>query len=66
MTDSLSTPPSEVPASGSNNRRRNIIIAVVVGLLVLCCCCLLILLPLAWSCGDVLMGIASECSPLFP
>jgi len=66
MTDSMDMP-AAVPAGGSNNTRRNTIIAVVVGAVLLCCCCLLAVgLALAWSCGDVLMGIANECSPLFP
>jgi len=62
MTDQMGTP----PPAGAPTNRRNIMIWVVVGAIVLCCCGVVAVgVPLAWSCGDMLMGVATECSPLF-
>ena len=55
-----SVPPA-APAPKKNNTTLIIVIAVVV----LCCCCIAVALPLAWSCGDMLMGTAASCGALF-
>jgi hypothetical protein len=59
MSNQMSAP---APQTGGRN---NMLIAVVVGVLVLCCCCVVISLPILWSCGDMLLGTAAECAPLF-
>jgi hypothetical protein len=56
MNDSLNAPPAQ-----PSNRNRNLIIGVVAGVIVLCCCCLVVSLPVAWYCGDWLLGAASGC-----
>jgi hypothetical protein len=62
MTDpSFGAPAQPAPT----NRNRNLILIAVAALLLLCCCCLVILVPIAWSCGDVLTGISTQCAPLF-
>jgi len=68
MNDAPGIPPtSPMPEMGgqSKSRRNLIIVVVVVALLILCCCCLAIGL-IGWSCGDLFLGTASECAPLFP
>jgi hypothetical protein len=47
-------------------RKNNTTLIIVIAVLVLCCCCVAIALPLAWSCGDMLMGVpGASCSSLF-
>lgn len=46
-------------------KKNNTMIIVVVAVLVLCCCCLAVAVPVLWSCGDMFMGTAAECAPLF-
>ena len=63
MTEFTSAPPPA--AEPGNKRRRELITVVVVVAILLCCCCIVI--PgaiLAYYCGDVLTGAATECSPL--
>jgi hypothetical protein len=60
MSNQMGVPPA--PTGGRNN---TMVIAIVVGVLVLCCCCVVVALPVLWSCGDMLMGTAAECAPLF-
>jgi hypothetical protein len=60
MAQEFNAPPA--PPARSN---RNTIIAIVVAILLLCCCCLVIAIPVLWSCGDMLLGTATECAPLF-
>ncbi len=52
------------PAGGQGSQRT--LVVIVVALLVVMCCCAAVVAPIAWSCGDVFMGTASECSPLLP
>ncbi len=52
------------PAGGQGSQRT--LVVIVVTLLVVMCCCAAVVAPIAWSCGDVFMGTASECSPLLP
>ncbi len=53
--------PNDVPAAQPrSNTTRNIIIGVVVAL-VLCCCCSAVAIGL-YACGDLLTGVATQCS----
>ena len=60
----MSNPMGASPAGGQGNNRTTII--VVVALLILCCCCVAVIVPIAYSCGDLIMGTAAQCSPLLP
>jgi hypothetical protein len=57
--------PMDAPPAQTGGRNNNMIIAIVVGVLVLCCCCVVIAVPALWSCGDLIMGTATQCAPLF-
>jgi hypothetical protein len=59
MSNQMGVPPAQTGG------RNNMLIAVVVGVLVLCCCCVVVSLPILWSCGDMFLGTAVECAPLF-
>lgn len=59
MSNQVGAPPAQTGG------RNNTLIIIVVAVLVLCCCCVLVSLPVLWSCGDLLMGTATECAPLF-
>lgn len=68
MNDASGIPPTTpMPETGgqSSQRRNLIIVVVAVALLFLCCCCVAVGL-VGWSCGDMLLGTATECAPLFP
>ena len=57
MNDMLNTPTPADP-----NKRRNTMIAVAVGVgLLLCCCCVVAFGAIAYSCGDMIMGITNGC-----
>ncbi len=60
MNNQMGMPPA--PAAPKKN---NTTLIIVIAVVVLCCCCVAVALPVAWSCGDMLMGTAASCSSLF-
>lgn len=57
MNNQMGMPPAPVAP-----KKNNTTLIIVIAVLVLCCCCVAVALPVAWGCGDMLMGVASECS----
>ena len=60
MSNQMGMPPA--PAAPKKN---NTTLIIVIAVVVLCCCCVAVALPVAWSCGDMILGTAASCAPLF-